>query len=90
MDALAVQAKRLGIPLEDYRTRHQQIRAIFSKAQQQIGSQEREFSRNYSDFQQWQSKTARTTAYHRRIANYMRNHPNASLAEARGHRVRKP
>jgi len=87
MDALAVQANRLGIPFEDYRKRQQQVRATFSQAQQQTGGQEREFSRNYRGFQQWQSKTARTTAYQRRIINYIRNHPNATLSEARGHRA---
>ena len=90
MDALAVQAKRLGIPLEDCRMKRQQVRAIFCRASRQTGIQGREkFSRSYSNFHQWQSKTARTTAYERRIINYIRNHPNASLAEARGHRAKR-
>ena len=87
MDALAVQAKRLGIPLEDYRTRQQQVRAVFGKTAQQPIQGREKFSKNYGNFQQWHSKTARTTAYERRIINYIRNHPNANLAEARGHKA---
>jgi hypothetical protein len=51
MDALAVQARRLGIPLKYYRSRQQQVRAIFGGASQQTEIQGREkFSRNYSIF----------------------------------------
>jgi hypothetical protein len=86
-DALAVQARKLGIPVEDYYRReqrkwderHQWEEAIYSEAQ------ETGFSRRYSNFQQWQTQTVRTTAYQRRISNYMRNHPDATLAQARGH-----
>jgi hypothetical protein len=92
LDALAIQARKLGIPVADYYMREQRKwderrqwdEAIYSEAQ------ETGFSIKYSSFQQWQSKTARTTAYERRIINYVRNHPNASLAEARGHRTKKP
>jgi hypothetical protein len=48
-----------------------------------------QYSRSYITFEQWQSKTGRTTAYERRVISYMKNHPNASLAEARGHRVKR-
>jgi hypothetical protein len=89
MDALAVQANRLGIPLEGYRTRQQQISGIFGRTAQQSIQGREKFSRNYRSFQEWQSRTVRTTAYERRIANYFRNHPNASLAEARGHRAER-
>ena len=90
MDALTVQAKRLRIPLEGYKSRQQQVRAVFSQTAQQRVTQRREkFSRYYQDLRQWQSKTTRTTAYQRRVINYLRNHPNASLAEARGHRVKR-
>ena len=91
MDALAVQANRLGIPLEDYYRReqrkwdrqHQWDEAIYSEAQ------ETGFSNRYSSYQQWQTQTVRTTAYQRRIINYMRNHPDATLQQARGHAKRK-
>ena len=86
-DALAVQARKLGIETEDYYRReqqkwdrqHQWDEAIFREPQ------ETGFSRRYSSFQQWQTQTLRTTAYQRRISNYMRSHPNASLQQARGH-----
>ncbi|MGD0451900.1 MAG: hypothetical protein ABSA79_12715 [Candidatus Bathyarchaeia archaeon] len=90
-DALAVQARRLGIQTEDYYRREQRKwderrqwdEAIYSEAQ------ETGFSTKYSSFQQWQSETARTTAYERRISNYMQNHPTATLSEARGHRAKR-
>ncbi len=48
------------------------------------------FSIVYMDFNQWLAKaTTRTSAYQRRVINYIRNHPNASLAEARGHKAKK-
>lgn len=88
MDALAIEARKRRIPLEDYRTRQQHVNAIFRTAQQ-TETQRIQFSSQYSNFRQWQNETARTTAYQRRIKNYMRNHPNASLAEARGHRIKR-
>jgi hypothetical protein len=85
-DALAVQARKLGIPTEDYymreQQRHQWDRAIMT------GTEERMFSKEYSSYEQWQTKSLRTTAYQKRISNYMWNHPNASLQEARGHAKR--
>ena len=86
-DALAVQSRKLGIETEDYYRReqqkwdreHQWDEAIYSEAQ------ETNFSTKYNSFQQWQTQTVRTTAYQRRVSNYARNHPNATLAEARGH-----
>jgi len=90
-DALAVQAQKLRIPTEDYYRREQRKwnerqqweEAIYSEAQ------ETGFSRKYSSFQQWKTQTVRTTAYQRRVINYFRNHPNASLAEARGHKTKR-
>jgi CRISPR-associated endonuclease Cas1 len=77
--------------IDDYRVREQQKfdrrrqwnEAIYSEAQ------ETGFSTKYSSFQQWQSRTVRTTAYQRRISNYMWSHPNATLQQARGHAKRK-
>lgn len=86
LDALAVEARKRHIPFE-YRTRQKQVKAIF-KTGQQIGTQGIQFSKSYSNFQQWQSNTARTTAYQRRIISYLRNHPNATLQQARGHAKR--
>jgi hypothetical protein len=86
-DALAVEARKLGIPTEDYYRReeqkHQWDRAIETPLETE------RFSTEYSSFEQWQSRTVRTTAYQRRISNYMWNHPNASLQQARGHAKRK-
>jgi hypothetical protein len=90
-DALAVQAGKLGIPTKDYYMReqrkwdreHQWDEAIYSKAQ------ETGFSTKYGSFQKWQTQVVRTTAYQRRISNYMQNHPNATLTQARGHAKRK-
>jgi hypothetical protein len=90
MDALAVQAKRLRIPLEGHKSRQQQVRAIFIQTAQQREAQWREkFSRGYVSFQQWHSETGRTTAYERRVTSYMRNHPSATLSEARGHKTKR-
>jgi DnaJ-domain-containing protein 1 len=86
LDALAVQANKLRIPVEDYyrreEQRHQWDRAVMT------GTEERMFSKKYSSFEQWQSKTVRTTAYQKRVSNYMWNHPNATLQQARGHTKR--
>jgi len=91
-DALAIQAGKLGIQTEGYYRReqekHQWDRAIFSEPQE-TGIEEERFSTEYSNFQQWQTQTVRTTAYQRRISNYLWSHPNATLAEARGHRSKR-
>jgi hypothetical protein len=84
-DALYLEAKRLGIPAHGYRTREKEIHRIFGK-QSRIEQQGSIFSSNYANFQVWQMRTKRTTAYERRVINYLRNHPNAKLREARGHR----
>lgn len=57
-------------------------------ALQREWDEETGFSRRYTSFQQWQTQTLRSTAYQRRISNYMWNHPDATLAEARGHTKR--
>jgi hypothetical protein len=93
-DALQIQAKRLGIPTEGYRTREEEVQKIFvqsAKETRVATAQQREkrFSIGYLDFQQWLSNTTRTTAYQRRVINYIKNHPNASLAEARGHKTKR-
>jgi hypothetical protein len=46
------------------------------------------FSRRYSSYNLWLKHETRTTAYQRRIIRYMQKHPNASLREARGHRIK--
>ena len=43
-----------------------------------------DFSRRYPTYSHWYEKT-HSSAYKRRIANYMRSHPNATLKQARGH-----
>jgi len=48
----------------------------------------KKFSRKYSSYNLWLEHETRTTAYQRRIIRYMQKHPNASLREARGHRVK--
>lgn len=91
--ALEREARRLGIPLTGVRkvskalTSKEQQRLVLTQIEQEEQAEWRKvkFSSNYSNFQQWQSKTARTTAYQRRIANYMQKHPNANLQQARGH-----
>jgi hypothetical protein len=86
LDALAIEAQKLRIPVEDYymreQQRHQWDRAVLTV------TEERMFSKKYGSYQQWQSKTVRTTAYQRRISNYLWNHPNATLQQARGHTKR--
>jgi hypothetical protein len=89
LDALAIQARKLGIETTGYRTIEEHIRAIFKTRpiieQQREVQREKGFSKSYSSFNVWMEKTTRTTAYQRRVINYIRNHPNATLAEARGH-----
>ena len=70
-DALHIQAKRLGIPTQGYKTREQEIHRIFGK-QSRIGIEQQRsmFSSNYVNFQVWQERTKRTTTYERRIINY--------------------
>ena len=89
MDALANEARKRRIPLEDYRTRQQQVRALFGKTTQQPIQGREKFSRGYVSYQQWHNKTGRTTAYERRVTSYMRNHPSATLSEARGHKTKR-
>jgi hypothetical protein len=47
--------------------------------------QNTQFSRKYGSYSAWQKNTEGKTSYQKRVSNYMRKHPNASLAEARGH-----
>jgi hypothetical protein len=93
MDALAVQARKLGIEPTGYRAREEQIRAVFKPRtvieHQKEAKRERGFSTSYSSFDIWLEKITRTTAYQRRVINFIKNHPNASLAEARGHKTKR-
>jgi hypothetical protein len=97
LDALAREARKRGIPTEDL-SRKIPTGAMFQTARetriaifQQREAQQRRFSRKYLDLKHWQAKakTARTTRYQQRIINYMKHHPEASLAEARGHRTKR-
>ena len=97
LDGLAKEARKLGIETEEYRTREENIRRIFQTArekkvaieQQKEVQIEKGFSRSYFSFNVWMEKTNRTTAYQRRVINYIRTHPNATLEEARGHRTKR-
>jgi hypothetical protein len=93
LDGLAIQARKLGIETTDYRTRDEQVRAIFQRKaifeQQKEVQREKGFSKSYSSFNVWMEKTTRTTAYQRRIINYIKNNPNATLAQARGHKAKR-
>lgn len=94
LDGLAIQARRLGIPTK-HLTREEQINRVFWKAtifqqQQKEVRREKRFSNSYVNFQIWLEKSTRTTRYQQRVINYIRTHPNATLAEARGHRNKKP
>jgi hypothetical protein len=93
MDALYIEAKRLGIPTHGYRTREEEVHRIFGQSSLETRvaiAQQREqrFSSNYVNHHEWLNKNTRITPYQKRIINYIRSHPNASLAEARGHRTR--
>ncbi len=97
MDALAVQARRLGIPLEYYRSRQQQVSAIFqtprekriATEQQKDVKGERSFQEVIVIFNSGKARLQEQQHTKRRVINYIRNHPNASLAEARGHRTKR-
>jgi hypothetical protein len=90
-DALYIQAKRLGIPTHGYRTREEEVHRIFGQSAEEtrVTIAQRRFSSNYVSHHEWLNKNAGTTAYQRRVINYLRNHPNASLAEARGHKTKR-
>jgi hypothetical protein len=78
--ALALEARRLNIPVESVMVR----RARWVRAEQRW--REREFSVMFPSFSSWQEKPSRSSAYQKRIENYMKSHPNATLSEARGHK----
>jgi len=48
----------------------------------------KKFSRKYSNYNLWLKHETRTTAYQRRIIRYMQKHPNSTLREARGHKIK--
>ena len=94
LGALEKQARKLGIPTHGYLTREAEVQRIFTQSAKETRvaiaqHREKRFSTSYLDFQQWLNNTTRTTAYQRRVINYIKNHPNAKLAEARGHRVKR-
>ena len=94
LDALAREARRLGIPTHGYRTREEAVQRIFAQSARETRvaialKKEAKFSMKYVNQHEWLNKNASTTTYQRRIINYLRKHPNASLAEARGHRMKK-
>ncbi len=97
LDGLTNEARKLGIETEGHSTREEKVKRIFQTAretratieQQKAVQREKGFSKSYSSFNIWMEKTTRTTAYQRRIINYIRTHPNATLEEARGHRAKR-
>lgn len=92
LNALATQARKLGIETTEYPKRKQINKPIIQTRplEQQIEAvREKQFSKEYNTFKVWKENTARTTAYQRRIINYMKTHPNAKLAEARGHKTKR-
>jgi hypothetical protein len=97
LDGLAIQARKLGIETTEYQTREEKVKAIFQTAketriaieQQKEAQREKGFSKSYNSFNVWMEKTTRTTSYQRRVISYIRTHPNATLAEARGHRAKR-
>jgi hypothetical protein len=90
--ALAVEARKHGIPLEGFFTGRVERRVVASggavAGRETATKVEVKFSRNYATFSSWSQKTSRTSAYQKRVANYLKAHPNATLSEARGHRKR--
>lgn len=94
LDGLAIEARKLGLETR-HLTREQEIQRIFwkatmqEKAQQQKMQREKDFSTKYNTFSGWIQKETRTTRYQQRVINYIRNHPNATLAEARGHKRKR-
>jgi hypothetical protein len=93
-DALEREARKLGIQTQGYRTRVQEVHRLFGQSAKETSvaiahQREKRFSINYVNHHEWLNKNTRTTAYQRRVINYIRNHPNASLAEARGHKIKR-
>jgi hypothetical protein len=90
-DALYIEAKRLGIPAHGYRTREEEVHRIFGQSikETNVAIAQQKFSSKYVSHHEWLNNNARSTAYQRRVINYLRNHPDTNLAEARGHRSRK-
>ena len=96
-EALAIEAHRLGIETKETEksNEYHRIEQQFNEYNRQqfdeavFFAPQEKFSVKYSSFNKWQTQKLRTTAYQRRISNYLRNHPNATLTEARGHRAKR-
>jgi hypothetical protein len=92
--ALATEALRRGIPIAEGVKRHIPAKEGFTRWLRRAEQAQREwakqkFSVKYVTYHSWREQKARTTAYVRRIENYILNHPHATLAEARGHGRRR-
>lgn len=85
-EAFNAEAEKIGFPVPDlFREEFREARGSGSYVS--VERRNARFSRKYGSYSAWEKQTERTTAYQRRVANYLRKHPNASLAEARGHRT---
>jgi hypothetical protein len=89
--ALQREARRIGIPVTGYSTVKREIyyvpKPVFAEKTASIGQSG--FSKGYSSYELWLAKSARTSAYQQRVTNYLRMHPTATLAEARGHKTKR-
>lgn len=70
------------------RAQEQGLKTLWNRHQIERSLTRELFSRRYSTFAQWHMHS-HTSAYRRRIASYMRKHPTATLAQARGHGRRR-
>jgi hypothetical protein len=96
--ALAKEARELGIPVTEEELRVAQKGTWISREERELAfelarkaqrTRERDFSRSYTTFSIWMEKTTRTSRYQQKVINYIKNHPNATLAEARGHKSKR-
>ena len=73
---------------EKWHPTRKQTGALASEAEKRIipaPSGLKGFSSKYDYYSKWATAKPRTRAYQRRVINYSRKHPNASLPQARGH-----
>lgn len=82
--ALEQEARSIGIPIKA--RREYAVKRVRHARRVYTG---KEFSRSYDSYAVWLDKRTRTTAYQQRIILYMQKHPDATLAQARGHSLKK-
>ena len=93
LSALKNEAKEVGIPVSSEERR---IRAVERRGLPRgriltlvgVSRAKARFSKSYSTYSTWREKR-HASSYERRVSNYMKRHPDASLREARRHKSKR-